>query len=510
MRTRQALKNMITSLLLEAVLAISGIIVPQLFTTVYGSAVNGLVSSISQFISYMSLVEAGIGAAGTVSLYSPLAKKDHEAVSAIVSAAKKFYLNSGLIFVAMVAGLVLLYPVVVQNEIQNASFVRTMILVLSVSGIVDYFFLGKYRVLLQADQKSYVIYLAQIIGTILMAVISIALIKIGTSAVLVKSVTAVIYIMRSLIVAAYVKRNYPQVSFSAKPNMAAFGQRWSALLHQIVNMIVNNTHLILLTLMLPENALAEVSVYSVYSLVCYALVSLINSIANGIRSSFGQIISNGEERALKNSFGTYEILMLMLTFIAYACMAVLLYPFVSIYSANFADGVTYARWPVVGLFAAMGLIQALRIPGTTIIIAAGHYKQTQGRAIAEASINFLLAIALVRPLGIVGVLLASCASYLYRSIDVIFYTAKHFLPGTLQRTGKRLLRNGLAYAVLVYGGIRIIPAEMGGWLSWFTYAMMFGMIAVAVIGLVNLLAEPAEFRACIRRVKSFANRPQKG
>ena len=59
MRTKLAMKNMVFSLLLELATAISGIIVPRFFTALYGSAVNGLVTSINQFITYMTLVEAG-------------------------------------------------------------------------------------------------------------------------------------------------------------------------------------------------------------------------------------------------------------------------------------------------------------------------------------------------------------------------------------------------------------------------------------------------------------------
>ena len=126
MRTRQALKNMISSLLLQLTLAISGIIVPRFFTALYGSSVNGLVSSISQFITYMGLVEAGIGAAGTVALYGPIARKETENINGIISAARAFYQRSGLIFVGLVAGLFVLYPYLVQNEIQDLAFIRMM------------------------------------------------------------------------------------------------------------------------------------------------------------------------------------------------------------------------------------------------------------------------------------------------------------------------------------------------------------------------------------------------
>ena len=59
MRTRLAAKNTVASLFLQIVLAISGMLVPRYFTIQYGSSINGLVSSITQFIGYLGLVEAG-------------------------------------------------------------------------------------------------------------------------------------------------------------------------------------------------------------------------------------------------------------------------------------------------------------------------------------------------------------------------------------------------------------------------------------------------------------------
>lgn len=506
MRTKQALKNTISSLLLEVVVAISGLIVPRIFTAAYGSSVNGLVSSISQFITYMSLVEAGIGAAGTVSLYSPLAQKDKQSINEIVSAARIFYIKSGCIFVALVLILTFFYPYIVHGEICDVTFIRTMILVLSVSGITDYFILGKYRVILQADQKYYVISIAQIIGTIIVMFSSIILIKINVSALLVKTTASFVYFLRSLAVAAYFKKNYPEVSFKVSPNMEAFSQRWSALLHQVVAMIVNNTDIILLTVMLPQNALAEVSVYSVYNLVGYALSSLLNSICNGVRPSFGQVISRNENDVLHRSFNFFEYVMFMLIFLCYVCMGVLIFPFVKLYSLDFTDGVTYARWSVAILFTFMGVIQSVRLPDSMIIVAAGHYKQTQWRALIEAIINLGVSIILVKPLGIVGVLIGTCASYLYRSTDVIFYASKYLITGTRKTTFKRLLRNVVISAVLNFLGFLLIPAQMNSWITWILYAVLFFLgTAVVIIG-VNFIAEPSQYCECVRYIKKFVSK----
>lgn len=503
MRTRQAMKNASMSFLLQVTLAVSGIIVPRFFIEVFGSAVNGLASSITQFITYMSLVEAGIGAAGTVALYRPIAENDQKKINGIVSAARSFYLRSGMIFLLLAAVLVFVYPRVVSNEIQDVGFIRMMIAVLCVNGIVDYFYLGKYRVLLMADQRAYVLYGIQIIGTILMTAGSILTIEIGCSALAVKSVAAGIYLLRSLAVGAYVKRHYPKVCFRAEPDMQAFGQRWAALLHQIVGMVVCNTDIVLLTLLIRVNAMVEVSVYSTYNLVASALSSLMNSISNGLGSGFGDVISGGEQDTLESSFSSYEYMFFMLIFIAYSCMAVLLYPFIALYSASFADHEIYVRWSLVALFTVGGLFQALRQPSLTIICAAGHYKQTQWRAVLEAVINLVVSLALIRPLGICGVLLGTCASYLYRSTDVIVYTAKNFLPDTLGRSFARIARNAISSGIVIAVGLRLISVSVSSWMGWFAAAVVFGLVeAMAVIG-ANYLFERKEMAAVFSRLKEM-------
>lgn len=494
MRTRQAFINAVSSLLLQATLAISGLLVPRFFIAVFGSAVNGLVSSITQFITYISLVEAGVGAAGTVALYRPLADKDTNKINGILSATKSFYLRSGMIFAVLIAALVLLYPTLIKNEIQDVGFIRIMILVLSVNGIVDYFFLGKYRVLLMADQRGYVLYGIQIIGTIVMTVVCILQIHIGCSALLVKGTTAAIYVLRSLAAILYCKRCYPDYNFSSPPAKDAFSQRNAALLHQIVGAIANNTAVVFLTVMLKKDALAEVSVYSVYNLVFYSLTSLLTAVTNGLTPSFGQVISKDEKDVLKRSYSSYEMVIFLIIFVCYTCMAVLLYPFVNLYSASFTDGVVYTRWELVVLFSLAGILQAIRTPGLTIICAAGHYKETQGRAIIELIISLIFSLTLTPKFGIVGVMIAMCMSYLYRTTDVVVYTAKYFVPGTLKTTFSRLVRNTVVIAAVIFLGVRFLPQTTDSWLTWLISAAIVGVGSCIMLALVNWIFEPKEFK----------------
>ncbi len=502
MRTKQAFKNALMSLLLQITLALSGIIIPRFFISLYGSPVNGLVSSITQFITYMGLVEAGIGAAGTVALYRPIADKNVNRINGIVSAARSFYMRSGVLFTILLIALVIFYPYAVNNEIQDITFIRTMIVVLSVNGIVDYFYLGKYRVILLADQHGYIISIAQIVGTVVMTIVCIIMMELNCSAILVKMANAIIYLLRSFAVGIYVKKHYKYVNFRAVPDFKAYDQRWAALLHQVVGMIVNSSGAVLLTLMISANALAEVSVYSVYNLVGYGLYGLMNSISNGLGAGFGEVISKDERGVLYDSFSSYEYVYFLIIFITYTCMEVLMYPFIALYSGSFTDGVVYLRWPLVILFTLTGLFQTLRLPGLTIICSAGHYKQTRGRALLEAIINLTVSIVLVRKLGIVGVLVGACASYLYRTTDVIIYTAKNFLLGTLKRTVVRILRNMIILIVLSVMGVIVIPMDQNSWFGWIVSAVIFGIITCVVFIGLNAICEPDEFRNFILRIKN--------
>ena len=72
---KRVILNIACTALCQLMTLISGLIVPRLILSTFGSEANGLVSSLTQFLNYISLVEGGIGSVVLTALYSPLAKK---------------------------------------------------------------------------------------------------------------------------------------------------------------------------------------------------------------------------------------------------------------------------------------------------------------------------------------------------------------------------------------------------------------------------------------------------
>ena len=107
-------------------------------------------------------------------------------------------------------------------------------------------------------------------------------------------------------------------------------------------------------------------------------------------------------------------------------MGVLILPFVSVYTMNMTD-TNYMRPVIAGLFTVIVLLQNIRIPGLTIICAAGHYKETQYQAILEAVINIIVSVLCIHKFGMAGVLFGTACSYAYRSVEVMIYTIRNWL-----------------------------------------------------------------------------------
>ena len=157
------------------------------------------------------------------------------------------------------------------------------------------------------------------------------------------------------------------------------------------------------------------------------------------------------------------------------------------------------------LFTLAGLLQCIRIPGYTMIVAAGHYRQTQSRAVLEAIINLGISAVLIRPFGISGVMIGLCTSHLYRTTDMILYSRKKILHGSIKTTVKRLVRNGFLFVILSAVGIQWVPQQAGNWPELFGCAVIVGFIGFFLFGSINFAAEKKQRKQVLERVFSIFN-----
>ena len=130
MRGKKLLKNITLSIAVQIITAICGFIIPKLIIEQYGSAINGLVSSITQFLAYITFLEAGIGPVIKAALYKPIAKNDKATVQEILKTSEKFFKKIGYIFIGYLIILCILYPNIINNQFDYL-FTISLIVILS-------------------------------------------------------------------------------------------------------------------------------------------------------------------------------------------------------------------------------------------------------------------------------------------------------------------------------------------------------------------------------------------
>ena len=118
MKNKATLLNMISGLVLQFFTLVSGFILPKIILTCFGSEVNGLVSSLNQFLSYITLVEGGITGVIIANLYKPIVEQDNNKISSVLVTADRFYKKIGAPFHRLFGCTVHCISVVFQNRVQ--------------------------------------------------------------------------------------------------------------------------------------------------------------------------------------------------------------------------------------------------------------------------------------------------------------------------------------------------------------------------------------------------------
>lgn len=482
-RSRAFMNNAASSLAFQVVNVVVGFVVPYALIGVYGSSINGLVTSLMQFVAYIQLVEAGISSAAVFQLYGPIARSDVGETSRVVSAARVFYYKSGGAFTALMLALACLYPVFVQIDGVSPLGVSVLVFSLGATGFLDFFVLAKYRVLLTATQHNWVIQIASVAYKLLY----IAVVLIGTFAgvsVVALFVIAILPIIaRTALLVAYTKHSYPDIDFGADTHGLKLDQRWDAFFLQVLGAVQSGAPTIIATFVLGD--LTLVSVFSVYMLVANGLQNAINSLSQGTQASFGDVVARGQHETLKCSFREFQVLAYGLSGVACGIGMALIVPFIRLYTADIAD-VDYI-YPTVGLLCMLNvLLYHLKTPQGLLVISAGLYRDTRFQTLIQTAVLLAGSISLGVLWGMPGILAGMCLSNLYRDIDLMFYIPRKVTKTAPAETLK-LMALAVAVCALVAAPYLAVAPPCAGWGAWllsaFVLAIWGGLLTAALLRL---------------------------
>lgn len=495
MRKKRLIYNTVSSLIFQVTTIICGFILPRLILNAFGSSVNGLVNSIAQFLGIISFLELGVGAVVESTLYKPLAENKQDDVSKIISSANKFFRRLAQILTVYVIVLVIFYPLFAAKE-YGFWYTATLIVAISISSFAQYYFGIVNRLLLTADQRGYVQYTAQTIAVVGNTVACYILIMLGCGIQVVKLTTSIIYLIQPFAIYLYVRRHY-RIDAKIKYGKEPIPQKWNGIAQHVAAVILDGTDTVVLTLFA---TLEDVSIYSVYFLVVKGVKQLFMSMTNGITSLIGELWARQELAELKKTFGWTEWVIHTGTIFVFGVTVVLIVPFVKVYTLGIDDA-NYIQPLFAALIVSANAAHCLRLPYNIMILAAGHYKQTQNNYIVAAIINIVVSVFAVKAWGLIGVAIGTFLAMGYQTVWMAWYDSKHLIQWPFANFVKQITVDVFT-VVLCCLVSRLVSMTVVSYIAWIVNAIEVTVIWLVIIMVVNLIFYRDKMLKLINTVKS--------
>ena len=471
--TKKIKYNLILGIASQALTIILGIIIPRLVLTNYGSEVNGLINSVTQIYSYIALIEAGVGTATVQALYRTIGKQDRDGTNAILAATNHYYHKTGILYLLCILIFSVLYPLIINTQIPTVTIVL-IIIFNGLGNVINYFFQGKYTLLLQAEGKNYVRTSLDMFTQVFKNVAKIILISLGFDVIFVQAIAMAISLIQMSYITWYIRKNYHWINLKVEPDYQSISQSKNVLIHQISYLIFHNTDSIVLTVFC---GLKTVSIYSMYSMLFSMVQNVLTTLSGSVTFVLGQAFHTNREKLLK-LYDVYELYYMTCLFAVYSVANFFVLSFMKCYTAGVTD-INYIDPYLPLLFIATYLLVGGRSSCTQIINIAGHFKQTQNRSIWESIINLTVSLIAVQYFGIYGVLFGTIAALLYRTNDMIFYANHRILHRSVWHTYKRWIINISVFTMILFLN-RYINLNLSSYKSIILYCIPY-TVAVFIV-----------------------------
>lgn len=493
-RNKKLKLNTITSLIYQVISIASGFVLPRLILKYYSSEINGVVSSVTQFLSIISLCECGVGAVVQSALYKPIADNDLPAISKIYVSSNRFFRRVAYILIMYIVVLVGIFPFI-NNSGYDFWFTTTLILSIAIGTLAQYYLGITYQLILNAAQLVYILMLTRTACIIINVVASVIIIINGASIQLVKLVSSVIFITQPLLYMMIVNKKYTidkKIIYDDEP----IKQKWNGMAQHVATVVFENTSVLILTIL---STFENVSVYGVYHLVTNGLKLFFVSLTVGMKSFLGDLFAREETDRLNIAFDKFEWLIHTGATLIFTVAGILIVPFVKVYTLGITDA-DYVQPIFAVLMCLSSAIYVIRLSYNYMIQSAGHFKQTQSSAIIEAILNIVISVIFVFFFGLVGVGLAATVSMIYRTIYFVVYLSKHILKRQIAKFIKNILVDILSCAVMIVSTMWIDFTNIT-YLGWVVMAIKVFVICTIEALFLNIIFYKENIRGFISKKK---------
>ncbi|MBE6757952.1 MAG: hypothetical protein E7552_05325 [Ruminococcaceae bacterium] len=477
-RLQRAKFNAASTLVHQLVSTLCGMIIPWVMIDTFGSAAYGATTSIAQFLAYISLFEGGIGRVARGALYKPLAERNDRDISRVYFAVKRFFTIIGSAFAVYAVVLAFGYFDIADVEVFTREYTFFLVLSIALGKFAEYMGGISNITLLNADQRQYVVNSAYIVTNVLNALLIAVLAKSGVGILWVKLVSSFVFVLRPLFYTLYLKKHY---GIKKTKERASLPNKFTGVAQHMAYVVQNNTDVLILTVCAD---LEVVAVYAVYHLVVFSMRNIATAFVGGMEAVFGDMIAKGEDEKLRRNYRRYKWTLTVLTVMLFSATAILIVPFIRLYTARVSDA-DYMQPLFACVLVLSEVLNCLILPCFNLTIAANRLRESQLGAYGEAAVNLTVSIALVFWNPLLGVALGTLCSAVFKCVYYLIFSCKHILKMPVRRGARDMLVVvGVMVPLVIGGGLfmeQIATPHYGIWAFWsVVVALVTGAVGVLI------------------------------
>lgn len=495
---KKGFKNIFWSLAGQIITLTIGLFIPRLVIVSYGSDVNGLFASVGTVISYLSLLEAGVGTATCQALYKPFAWNDHARINRIISATHYYYYRIGLAYLGFVIAIAFIYPVTVKSNF-SYWFIFLIVIFSGVPGALKFLFHQKYLNIMFVDGRHYVFGNFATILSVVLSFVKIAMLMCDCNILLVQFVFCSASLVQMAFIFWYVKRHYKWLSVKEDPDRAVLSQRNAALVHQICGLVTNSTDILLISVFC---SLAAASIYSVYNMIFTIVYQAVYSVNGSVGFMLGQTYGKSREQYCR-MIDLYENIYICFAGILLTTAFIMAKPFVALYTSGADINYTDNAFPL--LFLIVKYLNSLRNSSINTITVSGDFSATQKYAITEAVINCIVSLFSVWQFGMIGVLIGTSVAFFYRLIVSVWYSNVKILNRDCRHIIKIAVLNSILVGGAAYFGCHVFTSA-SGYITLLLYGTLTGIVIAFFFWGINVVCFKEFFAYSIRTLQKILHK----
>lgn len=410
MRSKKAIVNTLAGGLGTLLVGLMQFVARVVFIRFLSDEYLGISSLFTNILSILSLTELGLSTAICFRLYQPLACKDQEKIKSIMHYFRRAYFLIGWVVVLLGVCLLPFLPYLMTGTTDLVD-VRMIYMLYVLQAAVSYWFWAYKAILLQADQKLYIVRFYHVLANVIVIALQLITLALFRNFMIYSVIGLFAAVLVNLFSAHEVDKRYPYLKdqeyrkLTKEEKKSLFQDVSGMSLFKMNTTIVNSTDNLVISAFINVKTVA---LYGNYQLIISGISQVAMQLFGGVTATVGNYYAEDTREHNEFVFRCIQLLCYWVYTLLGIGLFVCLNPIIRL-----CFGASRVFSPeLVFLQVFYFMINGFQRTSFIYRDACGLFWKGKARPVATAILNIVISIVLVRHIGLAGVIAGTIASWL--------------------------------------------------------------------------------------------------